>query len=195
MDQHVEQVMVVTRVDLQPFIENREFDIIRDRTDEILDLIATKHMFVDRPVAEETPAFKQIIPYVAIRHDDSWYLLKRLPKQAEARLHDKLSLGVGGHVNPDTPTLLEGLHKELEEEVGVEDPFELRFIGILNDETTEVSRVHLGAVFVLDASSERVSVRETDKMTGEWVKTADLAPMRDRMETWSQIVYDQVVSG
>jgi predicted NUDIX family phosphoesterase len=185
-----EDVMVVRRPDLEPYIGGRTFDLIRTDTNAILDLIETRHLFISRPVAEQSPDYKQIIPYVAIRNGDDYFLLKRTTKQTEARLHHKLSLGIGGHINPDTPTVLGGLRKELDEEVAVEEPYELEFVGILNDDTTDVGRVHLGAVFVLDSPSRNVTVRETEKMSGSWVARGDLGPMRDSMETWSQLVYD-----
>ena len=159
--------------------------------DEILDIISSKHFFLDRPTAEQSPQYKQIIPYVVIRHDDSIFLLQRTTKQTESRLHHKLSIGIGGHINPDSPTILGGLQKELEEEVGVEGDYEVTFVGILNDDTTDVGRVHLGAVYVLDAATPEVTIRETEKMTGSWVPRDQLRAMRDRMETWSQLVFDE----
>ncbi len=189
-----EQVMVVRREDLAKHIAGREAGLIQERTGDILTIIESKHFFIDRPLAETSPQYKQIIPYVVIRHLDSYYLLRRLEKQTEARLHEKLSLGIGGHINPDTPTLLGGLKKELEEEVHVAGPYDLRFTGILNDDSTDVGQVHLGAVYTLAASSSDVTVREVDKMAGQWITTAGLAPLRERMETWSQIVYDELIS-
>lgn len=187
-----EQVMVVERATIAPYLVER--GLVTDRTDAILDAIADQHFFIDRPTAEQSPQYKQIIPYVLIRRGDAWFLLQRTKQQTEARLHDKLSLGIGGHINPDTPDLIDGLQKELEEEVGVDGDYELTFAGILNDDTTEVGSVHLGAVFVLEVLSGDVAVRETDKMTGRWIAAADLAPLRDRMETWTEIVYDAVVA-
>ncbi len=189
-----EQVMVVRREDLAAHITGKQHNLIVDRTDDILSIIESQHFFVDRPLAETSPQFKQIIPYVVIRHGDSYFLLRRLKTQTEARLHDKLSLGIGGHINPDTPTLLGGLKKELNEEVHVSGPYDLQFIGILNDESTEVGQVHLGAVYTLAASSHEVTVRETEKMAGEWATAAELVPLRERMETWSQIVFDRVIA-
>ncbi len=185
-----EQVMVVERAELARWLEAHAYALILTDLDEMLDIIQSKHFFLDRPTAEHSPQYKQIIPYVVIRHRDSFFLLQRTRAQAEARLHDKLSLGVGGHINPDAPTLLGGLDKELEEEVGVEGDYEISFVGILNDDTTDVGRVHLGAVYVLDSATGDVAIRETDKMTGSWIARADLAALRGRMETWSQIVYD-----
>ena len=187
-----EQVMVVERQAIAPYLVER--GLITDHTDAILDAIADRHFFIDRPTAEKSPEYKQIIPYVLIRRGDAWFLLQRTQKQTEARLHDKLSLGIGGHINPDTPDLIDGLQKELEEEVGVDGDYELTFAGILNDDTTEVGTVHLGAVFVLEVLSGDVVVRETEKMSGRWIETSDLAPLRDRFETWTEIVYDAVVA-
>jgi predicted NUDIX family phosphoesterase len=187
-----EQVMVVEREALASFLVER--GLVQEETDQVLDIIVERHFFLDRPTAEISPQYKQIIPYVLIRHDQSYFLLQRTQKQTEARLHHKLSLGIGGHINPDTPELVDGLRKELEEEVNVEGDYDLSFAGILNDDTTDVGRVHLGAVYILDAFEANVTVRETEKMTGRWVPRDELAQHREAMETWSQIVYDAVIA-
>ena len=187
-----EQVMVVHRADIAEFLV--EYGLVRDRTDAVLDVINEQHFFIDRATAEVSPQFKQIIPYVLIRHADSYFLLQRTPKQTEARLHHKLSLGIGGHINPDTPELLDGLQKELEEEVDVAGDYDLTFVGILNDDVTEVGSVHLGAVFVLDTHDTNVSVLETEKMTGRWVAAGELASHREMLESWSAIVYDEFIA-
>ena len=186
-----EQVMVVERERLARFLV--PYGLVREGLDDALDAILDAHFFLDRPTAEVSPQYKQIIPYVVIRNGGAYFLLQRTPKQTEARLHHKLSLGVGGHINPDTPDLLDGLHKELEEEVHVAGDYDLAFVGILNDDSTEVGSVHLGAVYILDAHDRNVTVRETEKMTGRWVDVGELAASRGEMETWSQIVYDEYI--
>ena len=188
-----EEVLVVPRRELEKYIGFRTTDLIRDDTDAILDIILDEGVFLDRQIAESSPRYKQIIPYVLIRHEQSYYLLQRTEKQTEARLHHKLSIGIGGHINPDAPDLIDGLQKELEEEVEVEGDYDLSFIGILNDDTTDVGRVHLGAVYVLDSHSGNVAVRETEKMTGRWATREELAAQREAMETWSQIVLEHFV--
>jgi predicted NUDIX family phosphoesterase len=187
-----EQVMVVERAAIAEYLIER--GLVQERTDDVLDVIVERHFFIDRPVAEQSPQYKQIIPYVLIRHAESFFLLQRTQKQTEARLHHKLSLGIGGHVNPDTPDLLDGLQKELEEEVEVVGDYDLAFAGILNDDTTEVGQVHLGAVYVLEAHEGVVHVRETEKMTGRWVAASDLPALREQMETWSQIAFDALIA-
>ncbi|HEY0139463.1 MAG TPA: DNA mismatch repair protein MutT [Thermoanaerobaculia bacterium] len=188
-----EEVLVVPRRELEKYIGFRTTDLIRDDTDEILDIILDEGLFLERRIAETSPRYKQIIPYVLIRHGASYLLLQRTEKQTEERLHHKLSLGIGGHINPDTPELIEGLHKELDEEVEIEGDYDLSFVGILNDDSTDVGRVHLGAVYVLDSHSGDVKVRETEKMTGRWATVEELAGAREQMETWSQIALDHYI--
>jgi predicted NUDIX family phosphoesterase len=189
-----EEVMVVETSALAPHFRGRAFDLIRDDAAAILDVIASQHFFVPRADAEVQPKWRQIIPYVVITHGDDVFTLRRLRKQTEARLHDKVSIGIGGHVNPGHDVLA-GLRKELDEEVSIDDAYELEFAGILNDESTEVSRVHLGAVYVLRASTANVRVRETEKMTGSFVPRSELAAMREAMETWSQVVFAALLGG
>jgi predicted NUDIX family phosphoesterase len=185
-----EQVMVVPTERLAPFLVPR--GLVREQTDEILELIVDEHFFIDRPVAEVSPQYKQIIPYVVIRHGERFYLLQRTKKQTETRLHLKYSIGIGGHINPDTPDLIDGLQKELEEEVAVEGDYDLTFTGILIDTSTEVGNVHLGIVYILDTASGDVTVRETEKMVGRWATRSEIAEVYASLESWSQIVIDNV---
>ena len=184
--------MVVETALLAPLLLGRSFDLIRDDATAILHVINARHFFVVRGDAEVEPKWRQIIPYVVVMHGDDVFTLRRLRKQTETRLHDKISIGMGGHINPGHDVLA-GLQKELDEEVTIDGAYELEFAGILNDESTEVSRVHLGAVYVLRASTANVRVRETEKMTGSFVARRALASMRDAMETWSQVVYDALL--
>jgi predicted NUDIX family phosphoesterase len=185
-----EQVMVVRTVDLQPYFTAR---LIRNHARPILDIISSRHFFLDRPVAEVSPEYRQIIPYVVIRNGDDYFVLVRTTKQSEARLHHKLSLGIGGHVNPGH-SLLEGLQKELDEEVWIGSSYDMQFIGIVNDDTTDVGRVHLGAAYLLDVQGKEVRVKETEKMSGEWMSRSALRGARPAMESWSQIVYDEFIA-
>ena len=182
--------MVVETSLLQPFLISRW---IREDVDPLLDLIAAKHFFVARQDAEISPQWRQIIPYVIIGHGDQYFVLTRTTRQAEARLHHKKSLGIGGHINPGH-TLRSGLQKELDEEVQIDAPYELQFAGFINDDATEVGRVHFGAAYMLAAADNRVQVKETDKMSGQWMPRPQLSTIRNEMESWSQIVYDALLS-
>ena len=104
-----------------------------------------------------------------------------------------MSIGIGGHINPGHD-IIEGLRQELDEEIAIDDDYELEFAGIINDASTDVGRVHLGIVYLLRASTKNVRVLETEKMTGEWMQRSALAPLRESMESWSQIAYDALLT-
>ena len=63
-------------------------------------------------------------------------------------------------------------------------------VGLLNDDTTPVGAVHVGIVFVADAAGRPVEIRETDKLSGSFATTDEVAAVRDAMETWSRLVFD-----
>ncbi|MFZ2196198.1 MAG: hypothetical protein WAV13_00585 [Thermodesulfovibrionales bacterium] len=195
-----ENVLVVRKELLQEYVSDSENNrLIKRRKLQILNAILENYTFMPRNIAEYDDNFKQVIPYVIMRHDTSYMLLKRTSKQTESRLHDKYSLGIGGHINPILTTslagdiILHGLFKELNEEVLIEKPGNLEFLGVINDESSSVSRVHLGLVYTFELLSSEYKILESEKMSGQWASADELAAHYDMMETWSQIVYDNFV--
>jgi predicted NUDIX family phosphoesterase len=163
-----------------------------DGAEEILATVAAAGRFEPRPAMEVDPSFKQIIPYLVLRDGPQWFLMQRTRAGADSRLHDRWSIGVGGHINPGDGDLYGGLAREWREELIAGFEPDLRFVGLLNDDTTEVGRVHLGVVFVADAGGRPVVVRETDKLTGEFAPAWAVRDVRDRLETWSRLVFDHL---
>lgn len=147
--------------------------------------------FLDRPLAEESPAFKQLIPYVVVRDGALVFLMERTDAGGDARLHGKASIGVGGHLNPvdegDDP-LADGLRREWAEELITDWEPEFRLIGLLNDDSNPVGSVHLGVVFEVEAAGRPVEVREHDKLSGRFATEGEIRAAWDRMETWSRLV-------
>jgi len=146
--------------------------------------------FEPRPVMEADPAFKQVIPYLVLRDGDRYFLMRRTRAGGDVRLHDRWSIGVGGHLNPGDEDLDGGLRREWSEELVADFVPEFRFIGLLNDDATPVGQVHLGAVFVADAAGRPVSIRETDKLSGAFATPAEVAAVAADLETWSRLVFD-----
>ncbi len=155
--------------------------------------------FLERTVAEHDFGWKQVIPYVLIRHGERHLLMRRTRRQTERRLHDKYSLGVGGHINQADlagardNVILTGMRRELDEEIRVEGEQSCQWVGVINDDSTEVARVHVGLVFLLSTATDRYTIVEQDKYTAAWRTVSELAEFYDQMETWAQIVYDFVV--
>ena len=156
----------------------------------ILATIASAGRFAPRPAMEVDPSFKQIIPYLVLRDGPRWFLMQRTRAGGDRRLHDRWSIGVGGHLNPGDGDIRGGLAREWREELRAGFEPDLRFVGLLNDDTTEVGCVHLGVVFVADAAGRPVVVRETDKLTGAFADAAAVGEVRDRLETWSRLVFE-----
>ena len=139
---------------------------------------------------EVDDAYKQIIPYLVLRDGDRYFLMRRTRSGADARLHDRWSIGVGGHINPGDRDLDGGLRREWAEELVAEFVPEFRLIGILNDDSTAVGRVHLGAVYLADAAGRSVDIRETEKLTGAFAAPDEVAALARDLETWSRLVFD-----
>ncbi len=156
--------------------------------DAMLATIAADARFEPRAAMEGDPAFKQIIPYLVLRDAERVFLMRRTRAGADARLHDHWSIGIGGHINPGDDDVLGGLRREWREEIvaDFEPPF--RFLGLLNDDTTDVGSVHLGVVFEARAEGRPVAVRETNKLRGEFVEPATVRAVRDDLESWSRLL-------
>lgn len=151
--------------------------------------------FMDRPLAEESPAFKQLIPYVVVRDGARTFLMERTDAGGDARLHRKASIGVGGHLNPvdDGPDPLSaGLRREWAEELDADWEPVFRLVGLLNDDSNAVGSVHLGVVFTVEAAGRPIAVREHDKLTARMADADELLAARERMETWSRLVADHL---
>jgi predicted NUDIX family phosphoesterase len=163
------------------------------RTDglEAFESVVAEHgRFQPRAAMEVDPAHKQVIPYLVLRDGERYFLMRRTRAGADARLHDRYSIGVGGHLNPGDGDLLGGLRREWTEEVVADFEPDFELVALLNDDTTEVGAVHLGAVFVADARGRPVVVRETDKLEGGFTSVEEVAAVSDRMETWSRLVFE-----
>ena len=158
--------------------------------DALLGIVEREGRFEPRPAMEADPSFKQIIPYLVLRDGDRYFLMRRTRAGGDVRLHDRWSIGVGGHLNPGDEDLDGGLRREWSEELVADFLPDFRFIGLLNDDTTPVGQVHLGAVFVADAAGRTVSIRETEKLSGGFAAPADVAAVAPDLETWSRLVFD-----
>jgi predicted NUDIX family phosphoesterase len=141
---------------------------------------------------ERDRSFKQIIPYLVLRDGPRWFLMRRTTAGGDERLHGRYSIGVGGHMNPGDAGLLGGLRREWNEELVASFTPKFQLVGLLNDDTTDVGAVHLGAVYLADAAGQAVTIRETDKLTGRFVDAAAVSANADRLETWSRLVFDHL---
>ena len=165
-------------------------------SDALYHTIATEGEFRARDEVETDETFRQIIPYAVLQREDRVFLVERLQAGSEARLHNRLSIGLGGHINPlDTSKYapkhanardpLEGaLARELREEVTIR-AFFAEAVGLIHRSETAVERVHTGILYRVKTPGE-VQVRETHKLAGGFVTWEEVEAVSERLERWSQ---------
>jgi len=192
-----EQVLVVPREQL--FSDGVWHGLLSDTTaiKKYIDAIASNARYVSRSEVEDDPEFQQIIPYAVYRSGNRYLLTKRLKKSSERRLHKLYSLGLGGHINPEDglpeDCIMRALMRELEEEIEWQGHLSIKLIGLLKDDSSPVSKVHLGIVYLLDGEDSDVKIREVDKMEGWLTELNNMLVHYMEMESWSQIIYDYLV--
>jgi predicted NUDIX family phosphoesterase len=162
------------------------------------------HDFMPRALAETNPDFKQIIPYVVITDGKSILHYVRGKKAGEQRLVAKGSIGIGGHINNEdykesllaftfgAQAFQEAVEREVYEELSIQDASNPKPVGLINDDSTEVGRVHFGVVHVLFCTPDKVKKNEQVITQVEFVPIEELKAKRDQMETWSQLCLDHI---
>ena len=150
---------------------------------------------------EEDPSFKQFIPYVIFTYDNPAsglhvFSYTRGSGHGEKRLHSKMSVGVGGHISSEDHAVAadnpyaEGMRRELEEEIIIDTPYQECLVGMINDDETDVGKVHLGVVHLFKVELPNVRSREDDLLDAEFRPIGELRGRLDRMESWSRFALE-----
>jgi predicted NUDIX family phosphoesterase len=154
--------------------------------------------FMRRADAEVDPRFKQIIPYAIFTHEGRILSYVRAGKGGEKRLASKRSIGIGGHMNDtdsqgrefDLRAYHQALQRELTEELHIDCRYRQTAVALLNDDSTEVGRVHLGVVHVFQCEGDTIRCAEEGLADLRFVSPSELVAGREALETWSQICVD-----
>ena len=194
-----EDVLCVPRATIFP--DGAWHGLVNRGLERVLRTIRAASEYRPRSRVEDDPEHQQLIPYCVVHHphDDTYLITRRLRRSSEKRLHHLYSLGIGGHVNPGDAEqgdpLVGGLQREWSEEIRCASPATARLVAVLNDDSSPVSRVHLGLVFLVEPTLGFVDVREVDKLEGESMSLREMRRHYLSMESWSQLVFDDLVSG
>jgi predicted NUDIX family phosphoesterase len=156
---------------------------------------AEHFQFLPRSRVETDPTFKQLIPYVVLRHGNEVFCYRRGKAGGEQRLHALRSIGVGGHIGKedlagDDFTYRRAMLREINEEIDLQCGYRERCLGIINDDSTPVGQVHLGIVHLFELEGSAVAPREHALRDGRLVPLAELKASKAEFETWSQLVLD-----
>src|SRR5213083_2963406 len=199
MNATTENVLVIRR---SLFDELGSFQGLNFEPEKYLKAILSRgsNFDIPRPEAETNPGYKQIIPYALLAFEKKVLYYVRGKKAGEQRLVAKGSIGIGGHMNETDESLFAlneqayraGVEREVNEEIKIDTQFEDRIVALLNDDTTEVGRVHLGIVHVFKLAEPKVEKREA-MITGlTFLSKNELFARHETMESWSQICLDSL---
>jgi predicted NUDIX family phosphoesterase len=159
-------------------------------------VLDARHLeYRSRGQAETDPSFKQLIPYIILRHGRLLFHYRRGASGAEARLRALRSVGIGGHISEHADAAAAdpyraGMRRELHEEVELRSPFQERLLGLINDDSTPVGAVHLGVVHLLDLDAADVLAREDSIAAPGFAALEELRQQAGEFETWSQLVLE-----
>jgi predicted NUDIX family phosphoesterase len=194
-----ENVLVIKR---SLFDELGNFQGLNFEPRKCLDAILSRgnNFFLSRAQAEKDPSHKQIIPYVLLTHAGKVLHYVRGKKAGEQRLVAKGSIGIGGHMNESDESLFAldeaayraGVEREVGKEISINTKFEDCVVALLNDDSNEVGKVHLGVVHVFKLAEPKVEKREAMITNLAFLGKEELVTRRDSLETWSQICLDSL---
>ena len=156
--------------------------------------------FLARDSAEDDPSHKQIIPYALFHHNGHLLHYVRGAKGGEKRLTAKGSLGIGGHINAEDAaqaslekdTYMTGVEREMNEELVISSPFSQNIVALINDDSNDVGKVHIGIVHLFNLTSPDVAANEAPITDLSFLSLESLAARRDQLESWSQICLDHL---
>lgn len=183
-----ENIMVVKRTDF--FTDDDAWQGIHDSDLEShLERIKAYHTFLPRSLMELDETYKQIIPYIIFTYQDSYFLMQRQSHSSEQRLKNKFSLGIGGHLRYEDmkeSDIVSWAMREFHEEVDYSGTFSTQFLGILNDDSSDVGRVHMGLVLLFKGDSPAIKVKSELK-SGQLLSLHKCTEYYDTLESWSQM--------
>lgn len=160
--------------------------------------------YLPRETLETDPTFKQVIPYIVLRCQGKYFQYQRTKKGGESRLHDKWSIGVGGHINPADydpaglhASYANGFFRELEEETGIllmnSESCRNSVVGLINDDSDDVGKVHFGIVHLLDIQLDHTMHFKDEALSPQqFVSLSELKDSIGKFEKWSQLVINSL---
>jgi len=162
-------------------------------------LTAEAHLiYRNRSEAENDPRYKQLIPYVLILCNGRILRYRRGKGGQEKRLHGLYSVGIGGHISDEDRGLFsspvgyhEGMRREIMEEVAVEEAKEAA-VALINDDSTDVGRVHFGVVHVMQVGSESIIGGRSGILGPEFVPVAEATQNLASYESWSSFCLEKL---
>jgi predicted NUDIX family phosphoesterase len=136
--------------------------------------------------------FKQIIPYLVFQHNDTYFMMHRRSDGFETRLHNKKTIGIGGHMRQEDmqkSSLFGWAEREFHEEIAYTGHLSITPLGIINDDSNDVGKVHIGLVLLLKGDSADISIKSELK-SGKLIPLSECLAEKEDMESWSAYIIE-----
>ena len=189
------KIGVVKKELVKQVLPKNKFSQPKDLLD-VISWINKSMIYHDRKKVETDTRFLQPIPYVVLRNKDYILTYKRTKNSGEKRLHDFYSIGLGGHID-EGETIEEALVRELKEEIEYNVPIEngklsdtmLTPIGLLYDNSTPVSSVHLGIIYLYTVP-ELALITNKELTDASFTHISQIPKLN--LENWSRVLTNVV---
>lgn len=155
-----------------------------------------------RGEAEENRDYKQPIPYSIVLNErgEVFVYIRGGSNSAagETRLHEKLSIGVGWHLEREEEglknPLKDGLVRELEEEIALkaENVTDIFPIWYINDDRNDVGEVHIGISYLVKTKDFSPAMEDWELAEWEFMSYEVLMQLaksgKYNVETWTELL-------
>ncbi len=202
-----EKVLVVDAKELEEFLRSNRSWSTRD----MYSFIGRSGVFLERDDVEEDESVRQVIPYVTIISGDKVAVFQR-NKGGEERLKGKVTVGIGGHINPCDNIFPDGVdeggfargrgvvtrcaYREMAEEVCADDVFDngkdLAFTGWILMHENPVDRVHAGVHFLYELDNDVFLRANSDELVFLGWRSIGDAMKLDDQEKWTVEVLERL---
>jgi predicted NUDIX family phosphoesterase/predicted ATPase len=199
-----EKVLVIPRFRFHAINPAARFVCEPRKLSQLLDLVETNKQYVSRVKAESDFSMVQPIVICSIRHKDELFVVRKKERELSDRMHGKYAVWVGGHVRdcddkggPATDTLQNALRRELDEEVLLNVNGELELVGIVWDDTSDKSQIHVGLVYelVLVARDAKLALTQKEftelrgtSISGSFKDLTEIGNLGVKLELWSYYI-------
>jgi len=149
-------------------------------------------IYEKRISSENNFSLKQIIPYCLVKDNNGNFAC--YPRAGtESRLHGLYSLGIGGHININDKannlmcTIKNGLIREIKEEFkSIKfNHSSLSLLGLINEEYSDVGKMHIGIVFLLEVKDHPPPAEELYGLF--WQPEDKINELK--LELWSSLAF------
>lgn len=210
---HKEHIIAVSAKKFNELSSKLNKKIIETKDIKEKDIISNNDVILaQRAMLESNEYFRQIIPYIAIKTNKNEYLTyTRTTSGNETRLHKKISIGFGGHVdandavfNDDSildikETIKLATTRELIEELGIDfyqkvkkSLNNINIQKLIIDDKSDVEKVHIGLLITITIEGKKFNIDSPESQIeiNGFLKKEEIYKLNGEIEPWSKLTLE-----